>query len=84
VGLGCDRRLPAVDFRVPRFFNYKTGRFKSSAEALLTQVYHGSTTPNKTSQISIDRPLPEMWKGRPSTSSLQNVQQEARIANRVS
>lgn len=51
-----------------------------SAETLLTQVYHGSKTTNKTSQSSIDCPLPKMWEGRSSPRSLQNLQQKDRLA----
>jgi hypothetical protein len=78
--MGCECRAAAVDFRVPRFFNYKNGRCQQLTEALLTQVNHGSTTPNKTAQIAIDSSLSEMRKGRSSTCPLQNVQQKAGIA----
>ena len=72
--MGCERRAASVDFRVPPLFQLQDRLIQTSAESMLTQVNHGSTTPYKTAQSTIHSPLPEMRKGCPSTSPLQNVQ----------
>jgi hypothetical protein len=46
-------------------------------------VHHGSEAAYKTSQSTINGPLPEMRKSCSSTCPLQNLQQEAGIANQL-